>query len=257
MKLPFLAFVLGFSIVFNLQAAPQTLPDLDMTLYFQIIHLTHAQPPRIFDRKLILTYDADPGARYVAVAFASEHFSQRHIFSKNQNNVFFYVYDLPANAPHEIDYRLIVDGLWIRDPGNDSYRSDPNGDFSYVVLHDEEMPHWNSPVQLPYGAVEFRYRGQSGLRIAVMGNFNNWDPYQDFLHEEPGRPGEYSLRLSLPPGKIVYAYQLGNRTRLDPLNPHIVSDDSGQQYSYFRNVNHPAPSVMEADLPTSTSFSDQ
>lgn len=257
MKLPFLAFVLGFSAVLNLQAAPQNLPDLDMTLYFKIIHLTHAQPPTIFDRKLILTYDADPNARYVAVAFANEQYSQRHIFSKNQNNVFFYIYDLPDNSPHEIDYRLIVDGLWIRDPGNASFRSNPNGDFSYVVLHDEELPHWNSPVQLPYGKVEFRYRGQSGLRIAVMGNFNNWDPYQDFLQEEPGRPGEYSLRLSLPPGKVIYAYQLGNRTYLDPLNPHIVSDDSGQQYSYFRNVNHSAPSVMEADLPASTSFSEQ
>ena len=257
MKLPLLGLLLGFSGVFNLFAASEhPLPDMDMSLYFKVIHLTHAQPPEVFDRKLILTYDADPGARYVAVAFANEHFGRRHIFLQNQNHVYFYIYNIPSQAPHELDYRLIVDGLWIRDPSNVAYRSDPNGDFSTVDIPDEDLPRLNSPVQLPYGEVEFRYRGQSGLQIALMGNFNSWDPYQDFLQEEPGRPGEYSLRLKLPPGKVVYAYLINGKTLVDPLNPHLVSDDSGQQYSFFTNVNHPAPSILEANLPT-TAFDGQ
>jgi hypothetical protein len=238
-------------------ANPASPENINETLHLEVIHLTRAQPPQIWDHKLILTFDADPEARYVAAAFSNEAFRQQHVFFKNENNVFFLVYDIPENTPTEIDYRLIVDGLWIRDPSNPLVRTgDPNGELSYVTLRYHDRPRLYSPTQKADGVVEFRYRGRPGLQIALIGNFNNWDPFQDFLVEEPGRPGEYSLSLPLPAGVVAYAYVIGTRTELDPLNPKTVSDGTGAVYSFFRNVKKPAPSVLEANLPTNRGNGD-
>lgn len=223
--------------------------NINTYLHIEVNNMTKAAPPRVWDHKLILSFDRDPSARYVAAAFAHEEFREKHLFFKNRNNVFFLVLDIPEDAPETLEYRLIVDGLWKSDPANSQKSINDQGILlSQVSLQTTDKPRMYSPIQHYGGTVEFRYKGKPGLQIAVVGNFNNWDPFVHFLEEDSSHPGEYTLQLTLPSGPVFYKYAIGTRTILDPLNPRTGSDSHGDVLSYFENKKQAKPTIMESRI---------
>jgi len=224
-------------------------PDnINTYLHTQVNNLTKAEPPRIEDRKLILTWMGDVRPRYVAAAFRHEAFRQKHIFWRNQNGVYFLVYDLAADSPSTLEYRLIVDGLWQSDPANpDRIRDDQGITVSRVSLRTSDMPMTHGPAQGYFGEVDFAYRGKAGQQVSIIGNFNEWDPFADYLEEVS--PGEYRMKLTLPPGTVLYRFVIGTKTFLDPENAHTGSDDQGGSFSFFENKLVAPVTVMEAALP--------
>jgi len=228
-------------------------PDnINTYLHTQVNNLTKAVPPRIEDRKLILTWTSDVQPRYVAAAFKHEAFRQKHIFWRNQNGVYFLVFDLPADSPSTLEYRLIVDGLWQGDPNNtDSVRDDQGIVMSRVAVRGSDRPMIHGPEQGYFGEVSFSYRGKPGQQVSIIGNFNDWDPFAEYL-EEVG-PGEYQLKVTLPPGTVLYRFVVGTKSFLDPENAHTGHDDQGGSFSFFENKMKSPMTVMEAKMPMTAS----
>jgi hypothetical protein len=223
-------------------------PDnISTYLHLQVNNLTKAQPPRIQDRKLILTWKGDTQPRYVAAAFLHESWRQKHIFWRNQNGVYFLVYDLASDTPTTLDYRLIIDGLWQSDSTNPNQaRNDQGISLSRVSLPSTALPGHHGPVQGSFGEVEFVYHGKAGQQVSIIGNFNQWDPFAHFLDE--GHPGEYHLKLTLPAGTLLYRFVIGTRSVLDDANPHTGHDAQGGTFSYFENKYVQPATVLDATM---------
>jgi len=224
--------------------------NINTYVHLLVNNLTKAEAPRIQDRKLILTWKGDVKPRYVAAAFQHEAFREKHLFWRNQNGVYFLVMDLAPDAPSTLQYRLIVDGLWEGDPTNpDRYRNDQGITLNRVSLKSTDRPMRDGPVQGYFGAVEFSYRGKPGQQVSIVGNFNQWDPFAHFLEE--ANPGEYRLKLILPPGTVLYQFVAGTKTFLDPGNARTGHDDQGGVFSYFDNKMLRPTTIMEASTQVS------
>ena len=233
-------------------AATPAPDNINTFLHTQVNNLTKAEPPRIEDRKLILTWMGDTRPRYVAAAFQHEAFRQKHLFWRNQNGVYFLVYDLTSESPATVEYRLIVDGLWQGDPTNpDRIRDDQGITLSRVSLKTRDLPLDHGPVQGYSGEVDFAYRGKPGQQVSIIANFNQWDPFAQYLEEIS--PGEYRLKLTLAPGVILYRFVVGTQSFLDPENGHSGHDDQGGTFSYFENKMTTRATVLEAAMPVSAS----
>ncbi len=221
--------------------------NINTYLHLQVNNLTKAESPRIQDRKLILTWRGEVRPRYVAAAFQHESYREKHMFWRNQNGVYFLVMDLPADAPSTLEYRLVVDGLWLGDPMNsDSYRNGQGITLSRVAVKASDLPMHAGPTQRYHGTVEFAYRGKPGQQVSIVGNFNQWDPFSHFLEES--HPGEYHLKLALPPGTLLYQFVVGTRTFLDPGNARTGHDAQGGVFSFFENKMTTPALVLDATL---------
>jgi hypothetical protein len=224
-------------------------PDnINTFLHLKVIELTKAVAPFVEDRKLILTWQGDYRPRYVAAAFQHENFREKHVFWRNQNGVYFLVYDLAPDSPTTLQYRLIVDGLWQGDPTNpDGFRNDQGILLNRVKLDAGALPPHDGPVQGYYGELEFSYHGKPGQQVSIVGNFNQWDPFASYLEEV--QPGDYRLSLTLPPGTVLYRFVVGTKSVLDPGNGHTGHDDQGGVFSFYENKNVVPTTVLEASTP--------
>jgi hypothetical protein len=203
--------------------------------------------PEIFGDAVIFT--APSSCRRVGVAFAHEGFGTVHWFRQllvsqdplnapippgrrrpdpyRDSGLLFFVYQLPEGLS-ELEYRLVIDGLWMADPANPRLRRDSRSGISYSVL---ALPPVDalSPLKGPPGSLSFHFRGPPGEIVTVAGNFNNWDPFMYELAENP--PGVYSLTLSLPPGAYQYVFFHRGERYLDPYNFTRVYTREGKPVS--------------------------
>lgn len=223
-------------------------PDnINTYLHLQVNNLTKAEPPRVVDRKVIFTWKGDTTPRYVAAAFAHESWRQKHLFWRNQNGVYFLVYDLTTESPTTLSYRLIVDGLWMTDPTNSMLVRNSQGiALSQTTITTSDLPAHHGPVQGYFGELEFVYHGKAGQQVSVVGNFNQWDPFAHFLEEE--HPGEYHLKLNLAAGTVLYKFVIGTKSMLDPGNAHTGHDDQGGTFSYFENQYLKPSTILESKM---------
>jgi hypothetical protein len=141
------------------------------------------------------------------------------------------LYDIPQDLA-ELNYRIVMDGLWMSDPFNPHQRQDVTGmGFSRLTLDNLPSSPLENPRPLPDGRFKFTLRLQPGQSVAIMGDFNRWDPYTHPLHEES--PGQYTITLRVLPGRRVYTYLINGRRFLDPYNIETAVDYEGYQVSTF------------------------
>ncbi|MDR1930136.1 MAG: glycogen-binding domain-containing protein [Treponema sp.] len=201
--------------------------------------------PEIFEDTVIFT--APSSYRRVGIAFAHEGFGKVYWFRKlmvpNENTspwikdkppkdmyvdsgILFHVFTIPEDLSGELEYRLIIDGLWVQDPLNPLSRRDGASGIarSVVVLPRIKRP--DSPNRGPVGALTFTFYAESGETVTVAGSFNNWDPFMYELQELS--PGRYTLSLPLPPGTYQYAFFYRGERRLDMNNPRRVYTREGK-----------------------------
>jgi hypothetical protein len=210
-----------------------------------LLSLREPERPRILEDRVIFT--APSSYRRVGIAFAHEGFGKVYWFQKlmvpNENaspwvkemppadlyrdsGMLFYIYTIPENLKGSLEYRLIIDGLWVRDPLNPDYRPDPASGIvcSVVTLPPIKRP--DSPNRGPEGTLTFTFYAEPGQTVTVAGSFNHWDPFMYKL-QEPS-PGRYTLSLPLPPGTYQYAFFYRGERRLDPNNPRRVYTREGK-----------------------------
>jgi hypothetical protein len=187
--------------------------------------------------------------------------------------VFFLYWELEGELQHELmahgrglEYRLVVDGIWMADPMNPQNQRKLNGALvSFIDLSQAASPDVLSPeIITPHAptaatlirlqpdkatmsaaagsnqarTVILRWVGEPGQEVFVAGSFNQFDPYLNPLEAEgpdPRHPDKtvYAVRLRLLAGQYQYHFVINGRPRLDPLNLQYGYDSQGTRYSKF------------------------
>jgi hypothetical protein len=201
------------------------------SLNLAITRINASQPPQLVDDVLLLSYRPVTATRFVGVRFAHESWKELHAYRVNEKGVFVLEYPWPEGAT-EIRYRVVMDGLWMTDPANPDVETDAAGNAVSVFRLDRAPQHrLASPVRGDDGAVTFTYAGIPGRRVALVGDFNNWDPFMTMLEESS--PGVYTVTLRIPPGPHWYAFYSGGLRIIDRLNGDSGLDPDGRIVSYF------------------------
>jgi hypothetical protein len=154
-----------------------------------------------------------------------------HTYTLNEHGVYVLDFEVPEGT-REVRYRVVVDGLWVSDPRAVGSQMDELGNRISVFPLDREPPR---PVMNPKdeegGRLSFLYRGAPGARVSIAGDFNTWDPFEDFLTEI--EPGLYKITLRVARGRHFYYFFSGGRRVLDFFNPSGGMDPDGNEVSSF------------------------
>jgi hypothetical protein len=209
----------------------------------RLLEIREPGAPVIFENTVIFT--ADSSLRKVGVAFAHENFANTHWFQRivvsqdfldpiilpgqkipdpyKDSGIQFFVYQYPDNLK-ELEYRLVINGLWTVDPCNSQTRRNSVSGLTMSVLSLPARPVNYSPINTPAG-LKFSFKGPSGETVTVAGNFNNWDPFMYELKESPA--GIYSISIPLPPGVYQYVFFHRGQRYTDPFNARRVYSRDG------------------------------
>lgn len=200
--------------------------------YLKVASVREPQPPEIIGDKLILVYHTETPVRFVGAAFAHEEYGKIHPFKLNEFGTFYLVYQITTEAEH-LTYRLVVDGLWMSDPGNTRIVVDSMG-ISFSVIPLPTIPQDNAivgPVVLEDRRVIFMLEAPVGERVSLMGSFNGWDPFMYPMEESSIEPGLYRTVLRLTRGTHYYRFLVKGTPMADPRNVDVVIDGGGREAS--------------------------
>jgi hypothetical protein len=198
-----------------------TLPAQDLSTILEAGGIDRASAPRLVGDRLLFSYDFGPGrhdgrVHSVEVAFGHENYSRRHIFRRNENDIYIFLYAVPQGA-ETLYYRLIVNGIWMADPANPDGIVDRWGvRISRTVVPGGARTASHAPIVHDDGTVEFMVTAPAGSRVVVVGTFNGWDPYMTPLQET--EPGRFSRRIRLGSGEHLYYYVVNGLRLPDPQN---------------------------------------
>ena len=78
--------------------------------------------------------------------------------------------------------------------------------------------------------VGFQLMAEPGSEVFVTGTFNNWDPKQYPMRDNPNG-GLYKTTLVLPPGRHEYKFVVNGKWVMDPNCPETVPNGQGSQNS--------------------------
>ena len=156
---------------------------------------------------------------------------------RNRNGVFFYI--LPIREVEEgkrilsYRYKFQSAGIWFHDPRNPARIDDGLGGYvSHFELEKEDVNRQAAfrvlreahpgKERLVEFAVHEKALGRAAKRksvtnVAIVGDFNGWNPDHDWLKRD--EDGIYRLRLRLPPGEYPYVLIVDGKWVLDPYNP--------------------------------------
>jgi len=74
--------------------------------------------------------------------------------------------------------------------------------------------------------VEFQVTAEPGSEVYVAGSFNNWDPKQHRMMDNPGS-GHCKITLVLPPGRHEYKFVVNGEWYADPNCAESAMNDQG------------------------------
>jgi hypothetical protein len=190
-----------------------------------------AQPPVLLSDVVLLSYKSeDFFPRFVGARFENEGYAVLHPYSLNQNEV--YVLDFPIpEGLSTLRYRIVVDGLWMRDPANPWTETDVFGNEISVFAPGEPRRSLLNPRVEKDGTITMIYRGPEGRQVFLAGDFNDWDPFTERFEE--ASPGLYRANLRVKPGDHFYFFFVDGVRILDPQNPSSAFDPDGNLVSAF------------------------
>ena len=118
--------------------------------------------------------------------------------------------------PGEYQYKYIVDGKWITDPGNKKKVPDGHAGFNSVFYC--------------YNYV-FKLQGFTEAKSVILsGNFNNWNKKK--LHMQRSENG-WQLPVYLPEGTYAYKFIVDRQWINDPANSNLRADANGNLNSFM------------------------
>jgi hypothetical protein len=219
--------------------------------------ITTARAPEIYADGVLFT--APSSYKRVGISFAHEGFSRVHWFKKlmvpkdsaellvkgkiqknidplEDSGLLFHFEIIPVNIAN-MDYRMIIDGLWTTDPLNPRTYLGASGIVeSRVPLPPKPE---TSAEKTPPGTYRFSFLAAPGETITVGGSFNNWDPFMYELREES--PGFYTLLLPLPPGSFQYVFFYRGEWIADTANAKCLYSPDGRIVSEGVVARPPSP----------------
>jgi len=240
---------IGIFVLFIIIASFSWADDWEtFELIDRLLTLSEPGMPIIHDNSVIFT--ANSRFQRMGIAFAHENFANVYSFTPlvvpqdrmnlvilpgqkfpdpyKDSGIQFFVYQVPENLK-ELEYRLVINGLWTIDPINPQSRRDPFSGLGMSVLTIPKRPVRPSPLNgLPEG-LNFTFTAPPGETVTVAGNFNGWDPYMYELREHPA--GVYSITIPLPSGTYQYVFFNRGRRYVDPHNPQRIYARDGSAAS--------------------------
>lgn len=193
----------------------------DLSTILEAGSIDQASAPRLIGDHVLFSYDFGPErhegrVHAVEIAFGHENYSRRHLFQRNVNDIYVFLYAVP-DGTEALHYRLIANGIWMADPANPDSIVDRWGvRISRTAIPAVARTVTRAPIVHDDGTVEFRISAPPGSRVAVVGTFNGWDPYMSPLRES--EPGRFSRRLRLGTGEHLYYYVVDGLRLPDPRN---------------------------------------
>jgi hypothetical protein len=189
------------------------------------------QSPRLVGEVLLLSCAPAEPARFVGARFAHESYRLLHLYSLNEHGIFVLDYPVPEGL-RELRYRIVIDGLWMADPLNPASLTDAQGDeFSLFTFQREPPRLISNPKPESKERFTFTFKGAPGKRVSIAGDFNNWDPFMDYMAET--EPGLYRITIRIGPGNHFYCFVSEGRRILDQYNPETGVNQDGDIVSYF------------------------
>lgn len=213
----------------------ETIERLRRSLSPRYVRVLDFRSRGVLQKGILFTYHA---LQAKSVSLAGDFSGWKPLAMKrNKNGVFYYI--LPVR---EIEggrritayrYKFQSAGIWFDDPRN-AFRAD-DGLGGYVSLFELEQEDVNKQVSFRTireagvksdRLVEFAVhekalasamRRGSVRNVAIVGDFNGWNPDHDWL--ERGQDGIYRLRMRLKPGEYSYQLIVDGNWILDPYNP--------------------------------------
>ncbi len=239
--------LLGFASMAWGQEEPSR-SSLPPDAFFQIASITEAGPPRVFDEMVVFTWEGTGFTRYVAAAFGHERYQTLHRFvvrtREDRDDLFLLVYPISPGM-RELEYRLIVDGVWMVDPAAPVVRRDRHGVSIGAVALREAPPYRVSSPQINndgtitfFFTLDLRVTGSLDTvdqrqvsverfrnpRVNIVGSFNGWDPFMHRLRPSPGRELFWEVTIPVPPGDHYYYFLVDGERILDPFNLQFSRD---------------------------------
>ena len=131
------------------------------------------------------------------------------------------------NDPFPIEFKYIINGKYIADPGG----SDPNSrQFSDDFLEEVYRVDLSVLRVNPKGNVLFKLDGRhNATQVILTGSFNGWDEHALKMHK--GVDG-WTLRADLPPGKYEYKFIVDGEWIHDPK----ASENNGNEHGTLNSV---------------------
>ncbi len=194
-------------------------------------------------RGILFTYE---GYRAQKVFIAGDFSNWKLIpMRRNQRGVYYHVLPVreieAGNRLKDYSYKFLVDGIWNHDPSHPNTRDDGLGGYvSRFHLEKEDVPRQISVrilKEVRTGAdrlVEFAIYLPNIENLALVGNFNAWNPEHDLPVKGPD--GIFRLRLRLKPGEYVYKYVADGRWMVDPFNPDTRFDPQIGELCSFLSI---------------------
>lgn len=226
-----------FAIAINVFAVDSNTQMDEITAYTRDLLISKIETPTapyISDGFAIFTANKD--ARFVGIAFEHENYKIIHPFQRRSryesdgepvDSVLFYITQYPKSLT-EITYRLVIDGLWTKDPLNPVSSFDSKSNSYLSTLKIDQFP---DPVteKIADGIIRFVYYGETGQSIRLGGSFNNWDSYMYQLTEV--KEGMYQIELPLPDGTYYYNFYNGTNALTDSKNSNRSYSADGRTAS--------------------------
>ncbi|MCB1180151.1 MAG: carbohydrate-binding module 48 [Leptospiraceae bacterium] len=197
--------------------------------YIRMLDIEHYRQNQGFLRKGVLfTFN---GLKNSEVSICG-NFNAWRCISMNRNRYGIYYTIIPAdfkgryeNDISRFEYKFKVDGFFDYDPVNPIREED--GEGSYISVYNLEKYDLQKNVtyriidseieqDLDFKTVEFRIYKPQANTIALVGDFNQWNPEHDYLNKSPD--GTFTLRKKLKPGEYLYYFIIDGKTTLDTYN---------------------------------------
>lgn len=75
--------------------------------------------------------------------------------------------------------------------------------------------------------VIFAARFEGVDQVLIAGDFNNWSPMSTPMSNK-GRPGEWTMKLPLRPGRYRYRFVVDGKWVTDPHNQYVEANQFGE-----------------------------
>ncbi|MDX1961030.1 MAG: carbohydrate-binding module 48 [Leptospiraceae bacterium] len=211
--------------------------------YWQIQSLKRAVSPRyirlidvenyvktssFLQKGVLFTYN---GLKSNEVELCGNFYSWKCVpMQRNRYGIYYIV--IPANfkgrneePKTSYEYKFKVDGIFDFDPNNSERMEDGEGSYysMFEVMNVDSEKHVSARVidsetneDVDFKIVEFRIYKPNAGTVALIGDFNQWNPEHDYLKKD--RDGIFVLRKKLKPGEYLYYYVVDGDAELDTYN---------------------------------------
>lgn len=179
--------------------------------------------PIVMNDMIVFFYKGN--ARKVLVAGDFNDWKPRLLMEQANTNFWKVAWDSRmARGVHK--YKLLVDDIWMSDPNNTNYVIDDSGQMvSTFELKEDFIPEPDSPLWLKGDQYRFRYESKKAKSVYLVGDFNNWNPYNITMTNNGS--DEFFITIRLKPGLHSYCFVVDGEWKPDPDNLNQYSDEVG------------------------------